>query len=502
MTAARPVLNVLSLPATALDRASRPAVRDAVEYFGPDLIAIPGDRCPTGHATVRTVADDVPVVHPQLGRSGDRIRHLQYDDDGLRAASPTAPADTIDLLAVQTGDLLAELGERLETDELETGAECATYVFVPELAVDWDPVALATSLPYADELADIAAALPGPAIVLAGGQPAKYHHEWSLTHDGIDVTVPIVGLGATDRDRPRFTRHPCTAHGGVGAEPVAADRFGLRALHGVGAATARRLRERGCETVGDVCDLDVATLAGLPGVGRSTAERTHAHAAVIETGEVRLRTAEPPVGSESDRPPLCLDIETDGLSPTIIWQIGVYDPAADEHHAFLETGDPTDPAPVLESFLTWLLGTHPERALLTWNGHGFDYPQLDRFVEKHLPAYLEAWTDRLRLDLYQWAVRDEHALVPGRTNRLDHVARALGYEAAATGLTGARTAAAYRAFVRDRAAAPDWERHRTYCEDDCRALWHVYRAIENATQRTLATGGPADTQTGLTDFSS
>ena len=503
MNADRSVLDVLALPAAALERTNGPAMRDAIAYFVPDLIVIPGGRTATGYATVRTVAADVPVLHPQLGRSGDRIRHLRYSSaTGVCREVPaeSTSRDAIDLLAVQTGTLLDQLHTRLESAAIKPCARGATYVFVPDLAVDWDAVALTTTLPHADDLAGIAAARPEPVTVLAGGQPATYRHVWTLRHDGEDVIVPIVGLGATDRDQMRFTRLPCTDHGGVGAESVAADRFGLRALHGVGAATASRLRNRGCETVRDVLDLDLAALTALPGIGRVTAERILEHAAVIDSGEVRLLADEPLVGSGADQPPLCLDIETDGLTPTIIWQIGVYDPAADEHHAFIETETPNDPATVLDSFLTWLLGTHPDRALLTWNGHAFDYPQLDRFVGKHLPAYHDAWTDRRRYDLYQWAVRDERALLPGRTNRLDHVARALGYPSADTGLTGAQTAAAYRAFMRDRSAVPDWDRHRAYCEDDCRALWHVYRAIADAPRRSVTTPGTASRQTGLADF--
>lgn len=46
-------------------------------------------------------------------------------------------------------------------------------------------------------------------------------------------------------------------------------------------------------------------------------------------------------------------------------------------------------------------------------------------------------------------------------------------------------------------------RHKAYCEDDCRALWHVYQAITDITRRDMTdsgTGGATGQQAGLTDF--
>ncbi|SIR88682.1 RNase_H superfamily protein [Natronorubrum thiooxidans] len=62
----------------------------------------------------------------------------------------------------------------------------------------------------------------------------------------------------------------------------------------------------------------------------------------------------------------------------------------------------------------------------------------------------------------------------------------------------------------------EWDRHEAYCEDDCRALWHVYERLRDAaaTSSDDATGSgttahatrddaneTADSeQTGLGDF--
>jgi len=499
---------LLTLPSTTLERVPQPAVRDAVQYFEPDLITIPGPRNPVAHASVRDTTQDLPIVHPQLGQSDRRVQHYRYaTDTGLDDAPNSAPpAGTIDVLAVQDCDLLPRLHAELTTDERHTGSDAATFVIVPQLTVDWNAASLSTTLPSTAELAAIAGDLPEPVTIFAGGQPAEYYHEWDLQCEHTSVTVPVSGLGATERDGAQFARYACTIHGRVAAEAVDPDTFGLRAISGIGRATATRLQRNDCRTIDDIRNFAVSDLTNLSGIGRTTAERIHAHADVLDSGEPLVLTNKTPVKTRDGRPPLCIDIETDGLSPTIIWQVGVYDPATDTHRAFVETEHPTDPEPVLEAFMTWLLANHSDRTLLAWHGHEFDYKYITQFLRQYHPEYVDAWDDIWTYDLYTWAVRDENALLPGRTNKLDHVARALGYDSAGTGLTGAQTAAAYQAFMRnpdDSAIEPDWERHEAYCEDDCRALWHVYRAILDAPRRDTTdsgTGGAAGQQAGLTDF--
>jgi uncharacterized protein YprB with RNaseH-like and TPR domain len=501
-------LELLTLPAATLNRVSQPAVRDAVQYFTPGLITIPGARTPAAEATARDAAPDIPVLHPQLGRDEAPVHHYRYSPDtGVHEAPDAAPPpETVDILAVQNGDILPRLQTQLAGGERQTGSEAATFLFVPKLTVEWDTTTLSTTLPHADQLAGISAALPEPVTALAGGQPAEYYHEWELPYDHSSVHVPIAGLGATEHNGAMFAQYTCTARGTIGAEAVDVDQFGLRALNGVGKSTAQRLRKQGCATTTDVQNLAVSTLTDFPGIGQTTAEKIHAHADVIHSGEPIVLTNKTPIKTRDNRPPLCLDIETDGLSPTIIWQFGVYDPATDDYQAFIEKEHPKDPKPVLEAFITWFIANHQDRTVLTWNGNKFDYQYIRQFLEQHLPEYVEAWDDVWTYDLYKWAVRDGNALLPGRTNKLDHVARALDFDSAGTGLTGAQTAAAYQEFMRNPAspaAELDWDRHKAYCEDDCRALWHVYQAITNATRRDMTdsgTGGATGEQTGLTDF--
>ena len=502
-----PSLRLLSIPASAADRLPNGTVRDAVSYFSPDAVVLPGERNARGYATVRNLTEGIPTVHPQLGQNGERVARYATGTSGLRRRSesaggePPAEAGGSGLLAVQNGAVLAELAG----DDFG-GERAVTYLFVPDLSVETDPTALTAKLPHADDIAALAGSVSGDLVVFAGCQPAGYRHRWSLRDGERSLEVPVVGLGATGDGTPEFSEVVCTAAGTTATEPIPADKFGLRALDGVGRATADRLVELGCEARDDVRDAAVSDLAELSGVGRTRAERLHAHADVIETGEPLVLTNETPIRTRAGRPPLCLDIETDGLSPTIVWQIGVYDPATNTHRAFVERSDPTDASSVLGEFLEWLLGAHADRTLITWNGDRFDYPQITRFLRRYHPHYVEAWEDMWTYDLYGWAVREGNTLLPGRTNRLDDVAAALGYEGAGTGLSGARTAAAYRRFMRapdDPDAEPDWERHVRYCRDDCEALWHVYESIESAERRDVTdsgSGGAAGRQSGLTEF--
>lgn len=501
-------LELLTLPAPTLNRVSQPAVRDTVEYFEPDLVTIPGARNPRAQAAVREAAPNVPVLHPQLARGGHHIQHYRYaaDTSLWESSDGRQPAETIDVLAVQTSDRIEQLHVELTTGQRHTGSDAATFIIAPELTVDWDAASLSATLPAGADLAALIVDLPEPITVFAGGQPAEYYHEWELQHDDTSVRVPVAGLGATERDGSQFAQYVCTAHGRAGAEVVDPSEFGLQALTGIGQATATRLQQNGCQTVEGVRNLAVGDLTDLSGVGRTTAERIHAHADVLNSREPLVLTNKRPVKTRDGRPPLCIDIETDGLSPTIIWQFGVYDPASDTHQAFIEKDDPTNPEPVLEAFITWLLANHGDRTLLAWHGHAFDYKYIRQFLQQYCPKYVDAWDDIWTYDLYKWAIRDGHALLPGRTNKLDHVARALGHDSAGTGLTGAQTAAAYQTFMRDPddpASEPDWDRHRAYCEDDCRALWHVYQAILDAPRRDTTdsgTGGASGQQAGLTDF--
>ncbi|SFS56566.1 ribonuclease H-like domain-containing protein [Halostagnicola kamekurae] len=516
---------VLSISPEVLSSQSLAALRDARDHFDPDLVLVPGpSRAPQADARARHVFE-VPVVHPPLTDAAEPVR--RHD---IGATS---------LLTARGADALVD-AEPAPERRLETDASIAAVV-CDDVTTTVRPTALETDLARRSELS---AALPAgeTTTVLTGGLAAGYDERWRLAADdgavvgvGVDggnsktestvdttIAVRIVGIGS----REGYGSAGSLSSIAVGAGPdgglenrsvgpietLAADEFGLEAVSGVGPKTVDKLEGRGVTSRADLLETSIETLASMPGIGRQTAVRMREHATVLESGAPRRLSDEPLPAADRPRPPLCLDIETDGLSPTIIWQIGAYDPATDEYHAFVERSDPTDPSAVLESFCDWLFGVHPDRALLTWNGWRFDYRHLESFLTRYVPRYLDAWDNVPKLDLYGWAVGDDNAVLPGRTNALEDVSAALGYEGTATGLDGARTAAAYQRFIRT-GSELEWDRHEAYCEDDCRALWHVYERLrdvptaaelagtagedEIATTNDRSRGG---SQTGLGDF--
>lgn len=508
-------------PSTVLERPLG-TLRDVDATLEPDAVWVVGpSREPQAFARVRRVFD-APAFHPPLVSTGGPVSR-QPIADGLEVAT------------VQGAGALRASPDGISSALREADA---TALVCDDVTTTIRPTALETTLEHAAELA---AALPAgrTTTLLTGSVPAGYDELWHLEretgavravdHDpelecepaGDDcVSVRVRGAGPTEGygGSASFAVLECAPDGVAAVDTYEATDFGLEAVSGIGPKTAERLAERGVTTRAELLETPIETLADYPRVGPRRARTMRHHATVLETGEPRRLTDESLPGQNWSQPPLCLDIETDGLSPTILWQIGVYDPATDAYRAFVERDDPEDPAPVLEAFCDWLLGVHPNRALLTWNGWRFDYRHLGAFVARHLPYYVDEWESIPKSDLYFWAVGDENALLPGRTNELDVVADALGYEDGDTGLDGAQTAAAYQRFMRT-GEPLEWDRHEAYCEDDCRALWHVYerlREVERGPREESRSGsepssdsdssGSASTaaadseQTGLGDF--
>jgi len=100
---------------------------------------------------------------------------------------------------------------------------------------------------------------------------------------------------------------------------------------------------------------------------------------------------------------------------------------------------------------------------------------------------------------------------PGRTNKLEAVARPLGWEPTTTGIDGQTIAEVYVAWRTrfERASdprsvtEPPWDRLERYCEDDVRALATIYEALRDAARRDPHSSTPVSensTQGALSDF--
>ncbi|ELY58012.1 hypothetical protein C491_09464 [Natronococcus amylolyticus DSM 10524] len=508
---------LLALPPSAVLGRPTETLADVDTTLEPDAVWLLGpEREARAFARTRQMFD-APAFHPPLETDGEVVSRQPIGTE-----LEIAVVRSLRALRASPADVSSALSDSRSTP---------IAVVCDDVTTTTRPTALETGLEGAAELA---AALPPGRVttVLTSGVPAGYDELWHLAaetgairavehepqlecepagDDCVSVRVrgagPVEGYGGS----ASLSVLELDETGVTAVDTYERSDFGLEAVAGIGPKTAERLADAEVTTRAELLETPIDKLAGYPGVGRDSAHRMHRHATVLEAGEPRRLTDES-LPAESGRPPLCLDIETDGLSPTILWQIGVYDPADDSYRAFVERDDPDDPAPVLEALCDWLFASHPDRALLTWNGWRFDYRHLGAFVARHVPYYVEEWESVPKFDLYDWAVREGHALLPGRTNKLEDVAGALGYEGAETGLDGAQTAAAYQRFLRT-GEEFDWGRHEAYCEDDCRALWHVYERLRDAPRATdssdtspaeaegaTPSGTTGGEQTGLGDF--
>ncbi|WP_265107913.1 ribonuclease H-like domain-containing protein [Halosolutus halophilus] len=485
-----------ALAGPAGDAPAADRLADVLAVFDPDLVTVVRDG-----VDVRTVSRlrrtfDGPVLDP--------------------GGSASVRSETVGGVTVGFASRLAALSDAAPGAGTEAGTGVLTdadYVVCDGLETRADEVAMEAALEGRDAIARYQARSTTETTFLTGSLPANYEHVWTATADGRDVRLPVRGLGPIRRSgAPELARLTCTAGGSVSVTSVPADRFGLQAVDGVGPTTARRLREAGYDSRAAVADASPDELRSVRGVGDATARTMRASARALAEGRVVRRTSEPV--PPADREPLFLDVETDGLSPTVIPLLGVYDPERDAYVDFVDT-DPSreDPGTATRAFLEWLAAEYDRPALVTWNGYEFDYEHLDRFVTRYAPAFAEYWQeDVVKYDCYDWAVRQDHAHLPGRTNRLEDVAGAIGCER--EGPAGTIDGATFARRLRRSIESPepieiDWEAARRYCEADVRELAAVYDAVAAAEPASdeqagdRSTGAAEDdesTQAALGDF--
>lgn len=447
-----------------VERATASALDDWLTYFEPDVVVLAGaEPARRASSALRRVTDDETLV---------------FDPNGLDPIRGPRQVAGVQLQFAPSLDDLASL-ERSGT----------TFVLSGLLSLDVDRATLSTSL---DGLVGYREALDPAAtgaelVHLSTRLPASYRREW----DGL--TVVGAGADAGVGDEP-LTALDCRADGRVSVHTLERSNLGLQALDGVGDTRARTLRDAGLGSRTAIAAAEPSTLVELDGLGESTVERITASARAVADGEVVRRTdAQLPSGD-----PVFVDIETDGLSPTITWLIGVLDTAGEEatYRSFVQR-DPDDPGGAVREFLSWYDAEGDARPVVAYNGWRFDFQVLGEHVAEYCPAFEPIWDAMDRFDPYRWAVRDDNAVLPGRTNKLDDVAAALGHESAETGLTGAAAARAYRAWMDDRSPETelDWERFDAYCEDDVRALATIWTALQESGRVVSATSTDPDDET-------
>lgn len=483
---------LLAVRCETLAERGDPALSDALEYFDPDLVYVLREGFDPRIASRLRRAFDGPVV-----RANDPRR------DGWRAET-----------VAEVRFLFADAPEQLADPEDGPPAD-ADFVVCDAIETRTDAVSLEVDLAGRTALARyrLRAGTDSPTF-LTGALEAGYDHVWTATVEDAGVRLPVRGVGPIRRaGAAELACLACGPDGSVAVSSVPADRFGLTALEGVGPETAERLRGAGFDDRNAVADAALEDLRSVRGVGTATAETIRGSARAVAEGRVVRRTEESVPPAEGT--PLFVDIETDGLHPTVIPLIGVYDPEDGSYVDFVDR-DPSrdDPGRATREFVDWLAAEYDRPALVAWNGREFDFPHLERFVAKYAPAFREYWHEYVSTyDPYDWAVRRDNAVLPGRTNRLGDVAAALGCDRgpeveAIDGRTlGTRIRRSVEADGDGAADGPDavgvdWDRARRYCEADVRELAAVYDAIASA--RPVPTDESHDergtTQTGLTDF--
>lgn len=447
---------------------------DWLTYFDPHSIILTGATpAPRAASTLRRHSEqETPLVAPAGNAPQSGLRVI---NDVQFVFAPTTTA-------------LREIATA-EHDELDP--QKPTYVLSNLLELDVDTTTLSTSLVGRDEYLDAVSPeqLAGEYIHVSSRLPVHYRRQWgSLTVIGGGVESGAAGTPLVALD--------CRGDGQVLTRTLHPRRLGLQALDSVGRTRARRLRDAGFTARADIATAEIPRLTDIQGIGRATATRIQQSARAIANGEV-VRTSDDPLPTGE---PLYIDIETDGLNPTITWLIGVLDGSgADGRFMSFIQRDPDEPGRAIEDFMAWYTANAHHRPLVAYRGWNFDFTVLHDHIIEYCPHYEDDWTSTYRFDPYEWAVEKGNAILPGRTNQLADVAAALGYEYAEPGVTGSAVARAYQQWMTDRSAAtePEWDRFKTYCEDDVRALAVVYDALAEST-RIISTGTPRQDVTETT----
>jgi uncharacterized protein YprB with RNaseH-like and TPR domain len=462
-------LDLLVYSESALTRLTREQFTDSIQFVDPDVIVTTE---PQHEHRVRGVAPaDCPVV--TVGG---------YATDGVR----THTNGSAGLAVVDHLDGLASLPDSACDASLANGGEW--YLLSDLLAVDIEPTRLETRLEGREEYLEALspAALDGSYTHLSTNANPSYRAEWG----GLSVQGVMPGANVRQgRQGDSIAHLQLHADGVVSTRTIAVDDLGIRTLPQVGRSRAETLREAGFVSRTDVATANGTEIQALPGFGRSTAKTVIDGAMATVEGTVRRS------GDDGfpRAPPVFIDIETDGLSPTVVWLIGVLDRTDAESYRSFIARDPGAPGKAVTEFTSWLTENVADRPIVAYNGYGFDFPVLEKHIERHCPRYLDAWQELWLFDPYRWATDEGNAVLPGRTNKLEDVASALGWHSDETGLGGASVARLFQRWKANPCDATelDWDRHQRYCEDDVRALAYIFDAIADAS-RTDSGSDPRD----------
>lgn len=458
-----------------------------------------GRRCTASQAADIVDRFDTDVLYVRSAERERFLREVVPDTIAVARYEPQSP--TAEVLAADDGLTLVaatSFGElrAYASERLSERTDSVTFVLSDLLAVSLDLTRLEAELVGLEGYREALGGAADRTVQLTTGAVPSYRREW----DGLVVqgVMPGASEGGGDSS-PDVAHATLRPDGTVRTETRSLGTFGLEAVADVGPRRAETLRDEGFGSRAELADANPHELDRLEGIGRTTARTIVESATVLETGEARVA----PDASLPSREPIFVDIETDGLDPSIVWLIGALDRSRDGYVSFLET-DPSKPGRALEAVLEWLADADPGRPVVAYNGRNFDFPIIEEHVAEHCPEHAETWASVPKFDPYRWAVERDNAVLPGLTNTLEDVASALGWESDGTGLTGAVVGRRYRRYAENPEREPDWERHERYCEDDVRALAFVYDRLRKADPLERAESEdrsePTTSQGTLADF--
>jgi uncharacterized protein YprB with RNaseH-like and TPR domain len=470
-------LDLLVYSESAVTRLTHEGLADSVRFTDPDVIVATE---PQHEHRLRRLAPEDCAIATVCG----------YATEGVR----THRNGSVGLVVVDGFDGLSTLPGPVRDGSLTAGGEL--YLLSDLLSIDIDLTRLEAGLDGRESYEDTLRrqALDGSYTHLSTNANPSYRSEWG------ELVVQGVMPGANVRQghqQSGLAHLQLHADGVVSTRTFTPDEFGLRALDQVGRTRAETLREAGFDSRERIAAAGITELQDLSGFGRSTAETVVQSATATVDGEVR-RFAD---GGFPRGDPVFVDIETDGLSPTMVWLIGVLDRTGSESYLSFVARDPDTPGTAVTAFVSWLTESVENRPIVAYNGYGFDFPVLEEHIERHCPEYLDAWHGLWLFDPYRWATDGDNAILPGRTNKLEDVAAALGWESDETGLSGASVARLFQRWQADPCPETelDWERHQRYCEDDVRSLAHVFDALAEASRTDTGrdtTGATGSSTTG------
>lgn len=446
-------------------------LEDLLAYFDPDGIFLTGTEYNSLALSTIDRVTDLPVFAP-----GWKQKTSSEDLNGI---SVFAVKSTNDL------DALEHAEQNAMIDPTDT-----TVVLNNELSLSVDTESLQTTLQGLDDYKQHFNHLSGNYTHISGHLDGDYEHTWG--------DMNIYGAGPVEtRNKPSITCLDIYANGRVTRDFLDSHKLGIQAINGLGPQTTRTLANEGYDSRDAIADANINDLEELSGIGEKTAKKYVSHARALEHNNV-VRTDDDPLPG---RAPLFIDIETDGLSPTIIWEIGVLDSKTGKYHDYM-VKDPDEKGKAITQFLVDLTNKWGDRILIAWNGNSFDFKHLSTHIQRYAPDFMDAWNSTYKLDLLYWADTKGNAILPGRTNKLEHVSEALGYERNDTDLTGREVGERYRTWMRNPVDENelDWGDHKRYCEHDVRALAAIYEAIEDAEMAAMPGNDTTQRQQSLMDF--